>query len=105
MVNEAWLFTFSHWTHGYDVNVVKNINKSKSSTNQKNSSYVKKNVNLSGVSLNCIEIWFRKAEKSTKNNSFESYLQQVQQSYTILPRVFKLKNGAIECVSMVVGVN
>ena len=24
MVNEAWLFTFWHWTHGCDVNVVKN---------------------------------------------------------------------------------
>ena len=24
MVNEAWLFTFCHWTHGCDVNVVKN---------------------------------------------------------------------------------
>ena len=24
MVNEAWLFTFCHWTHGCDVSVVKN---------------------------------------------------------------------------------
>ena len=24
MVNEAWLFTFCHWTHGCDINVVKN---------------------------------------------------------------------------------
>ena len=24
MVNEAWLFTFWHWTHGCDVNIVKN---------------------------------------------------------------------------------
>ena len=24
IVNEAWLFTFCHWTHGCDVNVVNN---------------------------------------------------------------------------------
>ena len=24
MVNEAWLFTFYHWTHGCDVSIVKN---------------------------------------------------------------------------------
>ena len=29
MVNEAWLLTFCHWTHGCDVNVVKNYLKAK----------------------------------------------------------------------------
>ena len=24
MINEAWLFTFCHWTHGCDINIVKN---------------------------------------------------------------------------------
>ena len=45
MVNVAWLFTFYHWTHGCDVNVVKNHLK-----------YKQEIVGVSSLGLNSLEI-------------------------------------------------
>ena len=106
MVNEAWLFTFCHWTHGCDVNVVKNYLKlkkmskcqkddkmSKRCQNVRKMSKYQKDVKMSKrcqmSKSQTHRLWRRFTKKINSHNEVNTYWPQFWCHIWRSPKLFK----------------